>query len=97
MIFIQMLFKFRQFTIKIFWLLVHNKQELLYFLMCYSVISYNCTNFGEPKNKLKLWLMLLGIKLKNNSRVCEKHFKPKDITAKYVLGSGVNKYLVSNG
>lgn len=39
----------------------------------------NCSTFGIPKNAMQLWETSLGINLKNNSRVCEKHFKPEDI------------------
>lgn len=55
----------------------------------------NCSTFGVPKNVLKLWEKSLGINLKNNSRVCEKNFKPEDIITEWVSGSGVNKYSVS--
>lgn len=54
-----------------------------------------CSSFGVPKNELGTWEKALGIKLKHNSRVCEKHFKSDDIITEWVSGSGVNKYSVS--
>jgi len=54
-----------------------------------------CSTFVVSKNALQLWERSLGINLKNNSRVCKKHFKPEDIITEWVSGSGVNKYSVS--
>jgi len=61
----------------------------------------NCTElsnskFGVPKNNTlkSLWEKSLSLKLKPNSRVCERHFNTTDIIKTWESGKGFSKYTV---
>jgi len=47
----------------------------------------NTSTFSIPKNTFNVWQNVLNIKLKSNSRICEKHFKKEDIIRTWVSGS----------
>jgi len=56
--------------------------------------EYKSSTFGIPKASLDLWENALGMKLKANFRICQKHFKEEDIIRTWVSGTGLNKYVV---
>jgi len=57
--------------------------------------EFNSSTFSVPKNVFHVWQNSLNIKLKSNSRICEKHFKKEDIIRTWVSGSKQeNQYTV---